>query len=92
MGFEFVIVCGLCLLLCGGCVCYCVGIVFVIVWGLCLLLCGGCVIVWELFLIVCGFIRDCLICGCVTFIVSYFGVSALCLKCTEHGCYSCVFQ
>jgi hypothetical protein len=29
---------GLCLLLCGGCVCYCVGVVFVVVWGLCLLL------------------------------------------------------
>jgi len=34
----FVIVWGLCLLLCGCCVCYCVGVVFVIVWGLCLLL------------------------------------------------------
>jgi len=32
----------LCLLLCGGCVCYCVGVVFVIVWGLCLFLCAGC--------------------------------------------------
>jgi len=32
---------GLCLLLCGGCVSYCVGVVFAIVWGLCLLLCGG---------------------------------------------------
>jgi len=28
---------GFCLLLCGGCVCYCVGVVFVMVWGLCLL-------------------------------------------------------
>ena len=34
---------GMCLLLCGGCVCYCVGVVFVIVWWLCLLLCGSCV-------------------------------------------------
>ena len=39
----FVIVSGLCLLLCGGCVHYYVGLVFVIVCGLCLLLCGGCV-------------------------------------------------
>jgi len=29
--------------LCGGCVCYCVGVVFIILWGLCLLSCGGCV-------------------------------------------------
>ena len=51
MGLVFVIVCelclllcgGLCLLLCGGCVCYCMGVGFAIVWGLCLLLCGGCV-------------------------------------------------
>ena len=39
----FVIVWGLCLLLCGCCVCYSVGVVFVIVWGLCLSLCGCCV-------------------------------------------------
>ena len=38
MGVVFVIVLGLCLLLCGDCVCYCVGVVFVIVWGLWLLL------------------------------------------------------
>jgi len=38
-----VIVWGLCLLLCGGCVCYCVGVVFVIMGVLCLLLWGGCV-------------------------------------------------
>ena len=38
MGVVFVIVWGLCLLLCEGCVCYCVGVVFVIVRGLCLLL------------------------------------------------------
>ena len=31
MGVLFVIVGGLCLLLCGGCVCYCVVVVFVIV-------------------------------------------------------------
>ena len=31
MGIVFVNVWGLCLLLCGGCVCYCVGFVFVIV-------------------------------------------------------------
>ena len=30
-------------------------------------------------------ISDCLICGCLSFFVSQFGVSALCLKCTEHG-------
>ena len=35
VGVVFVIMWGLCLLLCG--------VVFVIVWGLCLLLCGGCV-------------------------------------------------
>ena len=40
MGFVFVIVWGLCLLLCGGCVCYYVVVVFVIMWWLCLLLCG----------------------------------------------------
>ena len=35
------------------------------------------------------YIRDSLICGCLTSFVSYFGVSALCLKCTEHvGCNS----
>jgi len=38
-------------------------------------------------------LRDCLICGYRTFFVSYFAVSALCLKCTEHvGCNSCVVQ
>jgi len=44
----FVIVWVLCLLFCGGCVCYCVGVLFVIVcglffivWVLCLLLCDG---------------------------------------------------
>ena len=37
-GVVFVIVWGLCLLLCVGCVCYCMGVVFVIMWGLCLLL------------------------------------------------------
>ena len=31
MGVVFVIVWGLCLLLCGGCVCYCIGVVFVTV-------------------------------------------------------------
>jgi len=31
VGVVFVIVWGLCLLLCGGCVCYYVGVVFVIV-------------------------------------------------------------
>ena len=44
MGVVFVMVWELCLLLCGGYVCYCVGgcvcnclgVVFVIVWGLCL--------------------------------------------------------
>ena len=39
----FVIVFVLCLLLCGGCVCYCVGVAFVIVWGFRLELCGCCV-------------------------------------------------
>ena len=38
MGVVFVIVWGLCLLLCGGCVCYCVEVVFVILWGLFLVL------------------------------------------------------
>ena len=54
-GDVFVIVLGLCLLLCGVvllcryCVCYCVGVVFVTVWGMCLLLCGGMfVLVWGL--------------------------------------------
>jgi len=54
----FVIVWGLCLLLCGGCVyycgccvCYCVGVVFVIVWVLCLLLCLGCVFHYEISLL-----------------------------------------
>ena len=56
MGVVFVIVWGLCLLLCGG-------VVFVIVWGLCLLLCGGVVfvIVWGLCLLLCG--------GCVCYCV-----------------------
>jgi len=48
VGVVFVIMSGLCLLVCGvcvcycdgGCVCYCVGVVFVIVWGSCLLLFG----------------------------------------------------
>jgi len=43
VGVVFVILWGLCLLLCGGCVCYCERVVFVIVWVLRLLLCGGCV-------------------------------------------------
>ena len=42
---------GLCLLLCEGYVCYCVGVVFVIMWGLCLLLCGGCVCYCMVFFI-----------------------------------------
>jgi len=37
------------------------------------------------------YIRDCLICQCLTQYVCHFGVSALCLKCTEHVDYnSCV--
>jgi len=63
----FVIVLGLCLLLWGDCICYCVEVVFVIVWGLCLLLCWGCVcychfclvvqinkVVWDKFVEVSG--------------------------------------
>ena len=63
MGVVFVIVWGLCLLLCGGCVCYCAVAVFVIVWGLCLLLCGG------LCLLLCG--------GCVCVCHFFFGCSNL---------------
>jgi len=40
VGVVFVIVWGLCLLLCRGCISYCVRVVFLIVWGLCLLLWG----------------------------------------------------
>jgi len=29
-------------------------------------------------------IRDCLISQCLTLFVPHFGVSALCVKCTEH--------
>ena len=43
MGVLFVIVCGLCILLFGGCVCYCVGVVSDNVWGFYLVLNGGCV-------------------------------------------------
>ena len=52
MGLVFVIVYGLCLLLCMGCVCYCVWVVFVIVWG-CVFYCVGVVfvIVWGLCLL-----------------------------------------
>jgi len=46
---------GLCLLLCGGCVCYCVGfvfvnvgVVFVLCWG-CVCYCGGVVFVIVIF-------------------------------------------
>jgi len=79
VGVVFVIVWGLCLLLCGDCVCYCVGDVFVIVWGLCLLWCGGCVcycvgvvfvIVWGSCLLLCG---GC-VCLCHFF---FFGCSNL---------------
>ena len=51
MGVVFVIGFWLCLLLCGGCVCYCVGVVFVILWGMCSLLCGGlCLLPTKFFL------------------------------------------
>jgi len=34
-----------------------------------------------------------MICQCLTFFVPHFGVSALCLKCTEHvGCNSNVVR
>ena len=159
VGVVFFIVWGFCLLLCAGCVCYCVGVVFVIVWGFCLLLCAGCVChcgglclllcgdfvcycVQVVFVIVGGcvcycvglflslsflfgctnlimhfsinllrfkvgassgvictnlrlvhYIRDCLICQCLTSFAPQFGMSALCLKCTEHVyCNSCVVQ
>ena len=48
---------------CGGCVCYCMGVVFVIVWGLCLY-CMGIVfvIVWGL----------CLYCMGVVFVIVIF--------------------
>jgi len=142
-------VCGLCLLLYGDCVCYCVAVVFVIVWGLCLLLWGGCVcycgccvcycvglclLLWGLCLLLWGlcfllsfsllfkynnvvwdkvsevrgwrFIRCCLCqfeIGSLDkrlidllmspFFVPHLGVSALCLKCTEHvDPNSCVVQ
>jgi len=64
--------------LCGGCVCYCVGVLFVIVWGLYLLLCGGCVYcVGVVFVIVGGL---CLLlfggcacyCGEVVFVIVIF--------------------
>jgi len=46
---------GLCLLLCGGCVCYCVGFMFVIVWGSCYCVVVVFVIVWGVvFVIVWG--------------------------------------
>jgi len=47
---------GLCLLLCGGCVCYCEWVVFVVMWGLCSLLCGACVCycLWVVFVVVWG--------------------------------------
>jgi len=85
---------GFFLLLCGGFVCYYMGVVFVIPWGLCLLLCWVCVCYFVGVVSYCvGFIRDCLICGGLAFFVSYFAVSALCLKCTEHvGIYSSVVQ
>ena len=108
---------GLYLLLYGGCVCYCMGVVFVIVGivfvlgELCLLLCGVVFVivifvwffkfsnvVWDKFGEFRGssFIR-CFLCqfeigeldkGLLDLSVSHsaphFGVSALCLKCTEH--------
>ena len=74
MWVVFVIVWGLCFLLCGSCVCYCVGVVFVIMGG-CVFYCGCCVcycvglclLLWELFVIVwgCVFYCGCCVCYCV---------------------------
>jgi len=93
------------LLLCGGCVCYCVGVVFVIVIFDWLLKFNN--VVWDKIVEVRGwsFIRCCL-CQfeigaldkrlldlCLTLFAPHFGVSALCLKCTEHvDSNTCVVQ
>ena len=53
MGFVFVILWGLCLLLC-------VGFVFVIVWGLCLL-CGGCICCQLIFFVSLFMFNTCIV-------------------------------
>jgi len=70
-----------CLLLCGCCVCYCVGVEFVIVWVVfgivwgCVCYCVGVqfVIVWGLWFLLCG---GC-VCNCVGF--AFVIVWELCL-------------
>jgi len=86
-------VCGLCLLLYGGYVFYCVAVVFVIVWGLCLLLWGVVFfIVGVVFVIVWGCVCYCgsclLLCGVVFFIVGVVFVIVWGCVC-YCGCCAC---
>ena len=94
------------MLLCGGCVCYCVGVVFVIVIFVWLLKFNN--VVWDkigevwgwscirrFFEFEIGTLDKGLLDLWVShfFFVPCFGVSSLCLKCTEHvGCNSDVVQ
>jgi len=54
VGVVFIIVWDLCLLFCGGCVCYCV-------WGLFLLLCGGCICCQLIFFVSLFMFNTCIV-------------------------------